>query len=213
MHYPSATDKQRLATLLGVVSVIGLLLISIVAFAPISSATRQAASASSASDSSTVKHRRPEFVPGDVLVRFKKNQAFEGSAYLAVPGESANKQSTDAPQEVMQVQVDRFGGSDLVDGLRIAHTATTDTWKAIAALKARDDVLYAEPNYIVHALNTPNDPSFGSLYGMTKIAAPQAWDTIHDSGNIVVGVVDEGIDITHPDLQANIWTNSSPGSI
>jgi len=62
----------------------------------------------------------------------------------------------------------------MVDGLRIAHAA--DTGKAIAALRARDDVIYAEPNYIVHAINTPDDPSFNQLYGMTKIGAPQAWD-------------------------------------
>jgi subtilisin family serine protease len=48
---------------------------------------------------------------------------------------------------------------------------------------------------------------------MTKIAAPQAWDLTTGSNGIVVGVVDEGIQIDHTDLQANIWTNPSPGSI
>src|SRR6185295_952036 len=71
---------------------------------------------------------------------------------------------------------------------------------------------------------TPNDPRFLSneLYGLTKIAAPTAWDTIKGStdsvqagfGNprIVVGVIDEGIDTAHQDLAANIWTNPGEGT-
>ena len=120
--------------------------------------------------------------------------------------------STAAVEEVL-VQVERFEGSDLVDGLRMVHTAPDDTLKAVAALSARDDVLYAEPNYILHTDKTPNDPQFGQLYAMTKIGMPQAWETTKGSSSIVVGVVDEGVDVKHPDLQANIWTNPSPGSL
>ena len=73
--------------------------------------------------------------------------------------------------------------------------------------------LYAEPNYILHLEATPNDPQFGQLYGLNLIGAPQAWDITQGSRNIVVAVIDEGIDVNHPDLLANIWTNPSPGSI
>src|SRR5438045_1903643 len=91
--------------------------------------------------------------------------------------------------------------------------APDETLKAIDALKSRADVLYAEPNYILHEEATPNDPFLNQLYGMNLIGAPQAWDVTQGSRNIVVAVIDEGIDRVHPDLQANIWTNPSPGSI
>ncbi|MDX6382740.1 MAG: serine protease, partial [Blastocatellia bacterium] len=171
----------------------------------------------------TKKPTRAEFVPGEALVRFKQDRAFEGARELAVPNQDAIAQAnslmgtttTTSTEEVL-VQVEHFEGSDLVDGLRIARTAPEDTLKAVAALAARDDVLYAEPNYILHSDATPNDPSFGQLYGMTKIGMPQAWDTITGStgsSQIVVGIVDEGVDVKHPDLQANIWTNPAPGSL
>src|SRR6185295_16845609 len=95
----------------------------------------------------------------------------------------------------------------------LAHVGVDDTKRAIQALKAMPEVLYAEPNYIMHADNTPNDPQFASLYGLTKIGAPTAWDTTTGSNSVVVGIVDEGIDIAHQDLQNNIWTNPAPGSI
>ena len=219
----SSPSDRKVPKSLAFIALLGLLLIAAVAFAPNSSAGLPAFQNGGSAGS---KRSRPEFVPGEALVRFKSGRAFEGSTYMPVPSEGAQQRFGEiqsmAGQEEILVQVDRFDGSDLVDGLRIAHAA--DTGKAIAALRARDDVEYAEPNYIVHAINTPNDPCFPpnslavcqstSLYGMTKIGAPQAWDiTVTGSSNVVVGIIDEGIDISHPDLAANIWTNPAPGSI
>ncbi|GAC1331814.1 MAG: hypothetical protein NVSMB17_10180 [Candidatus Dormibacteria bacterium] len=85
---------------------------------------------------------------------------------------------------------------------------------------------YAEPNYILHADLTPNDPSFPQLWGLQNtgqcvvgtcgtpgadIKAEPAWNVTTGSSTVVVGVVDTGIDYRHPDLAPNAWSN--PGTI
>lgn len=82
----------------------------------------------------------------------------------------------------------------------------------INSLKNDPTVAYAEPDYIITASDTiPNDPSYTKLYGMTKISAPAAWSRFTGSKNVVVGIIDSGVDYTHTDLANNIWTN--PGEI
>src|SRR5499427_2514776 len=96
----------------------------------------------------------------------------------------------------------------------------------VAALKMRASVRYAEPDYILHSDLIPNDPRFADLWGLRNtgqsilgtsgtpgadIHAAPAWDISTGSSSVVVGVVDTGIDYTHPDLAANVWSN--PGGI
>jgi len=96
----------------------------------------------------------------------------------------------------------------------------------IASYKKHSEVAYAEPDYLLHTSTVPNDPSFGQLWGMQNtgqsvlgtvgtpgadIKAEPAWSVTKGTKNVVVGVVDTGIDYTHPDLAANVWSN--PGGI
>src|SRR5215831_13144668 len=83
----------------------------------------------------------------------------------------------------------------------------------ITRLKGRFEVLDIEPNYVVHATAVPNDTLFPNLWGMLNTTTPgadihatAAWNAITGSTANVVGVVDTGIDYTHPDLAANVWS-------
>jgi len=94
----------------------------------------------------------------------------------------------------------------------IANQTTEGVIDTINTIRSNPAVAYAEPDYILNTCDTiPNDPSYSQLYGMTKISAPKAWDRYTGTKNLVVGVIDTGIDYNHPDLINNIWTN--PGEI
>jgi subtilisin family serine protease len=101
-------------------------------------------------------------------------------------------------------------GAKLVENLRLPRLALVRAPAGAAterALEREPAILYAEPSFVYRLAATPNDPSFGGLWGIQRIAAPAAWDVTTGSGAVTSAVVDTGIDYTHPDLVANIWAN------
>ena len=69
----------------------------------------------------------------------------------------------------------------------------------------RGDVEYAEPNHIVQALWTPNDPYYASYqWNLAKIGMPAAWDYTRGNSSVKVAVIDTGIDTGHPDRPYNL---------
>ena len=78
----------------------------------------------------------------------------------------------------------------------------------MATLEAAACVDIAEPDYLVQISDTtPNDPSYGSLWGMPKIRMPEVWDMTTGTGGVVVAVFDTGIILDHVDLEDRIWHN------
>jgi thermitase len=82
----------------------------------------------------------------------------------------------------------------------------------IEKYKKNPNVEYAEPNYIRKAFLIPNDPNCTdpTQWGIFKIKLPQAWETETGSSNIIIAIVDSGVNYTtHPDLNDHIWLNSN----
>lgn len=91
---------------------------------------------------------------------------------------------------------------------RVNLPPTLGVEAAIAQLRARPGVAFAQPDYRVQLTTAPNDPAAGSLWGLDAIHAPQAWNTGTGTGRTVVAVIDSGIAYNHPDLRPNMWVNA-----
>ena len=139
--------------------------------------------------SSRAEHR---FVEGEVVVRFKEGTDRNGrAAVLRDTGLTRKKWLG-------------ISGGEL---LRLPHGTSVE--HAVRELEARPDVRYAEPNFIVHAAQTPDDPRFGELWALNQpgdhdIDAPEAWDLTTGESSVKVAVVDTGIAYDHPDLGPNV---------
>ncbi|MCU1374178.1 MAG: N-acetylmuramoyl-L-alanine amidase [Actinomycetia bacterium] len=73
-----------------------------------------------------------------------------------------------------------------------------------AELSAEAGVVAVEPDYVRHALQVPNDPSFPEQWAHTLTNAPAAWDLTTGDPSVKVAIIDSGVDGTHPDLRSNL---------
>ena len=107
-------------------------------------------------------------------------------------------------------------------GAELWNVAGIGVPDAVARLESSAGVVYAEPNYLVQVDDVfPDDPRFDTQWALHNIGqtggtvdadidAPEAW-TFETGGDVLVGVIDTGVDWEHPDLAANIFIN--PGEI
>ncbi len=102
-----------------------------------------------------------------------------------------------------------------IDALGIARLRVPESRLALALSRLRSDprVDWAEPNYLFRLDFTPNDPLYSShqVAYLGRLKVEDAWDVTTGRSNVIIAVLDTGVDMTHPDLKESIWTN--PGEV
>lgn len=89
------------------------------------------------------------------------------------------------------------------------YSSNVSIEKVINALLMDDNVAYVEPSYVHSTWYTPNDAAYSSQFYLSQVKAPQAWDVLKNSSNVIIGIVDSGSETAHPDLAANIYYNTA----
>ena len=133
-----------------------------------------------------------EFVPGEVLVKFKDDVSLVGIRNVIGPGKlrSAGRLK------------------------RVVLAPDTDVEQEVARLNQQNEVEYAQPVFIKRLQAIPNDPLFSQQWSLRNLgqAAPSvgtrgadinvvpAWDITTGSRDVVVAVIDTGLDLIHPVL-------------
>lgn len=176
-------------------------------------------------------NRPSSYVPGELLVKTRTALSAADARSLQRRLGAIAVRAFDLPAAMR----DRFDGS--LYQVRLPEGKTVP--QAIAELRRVQSVVYAEPNYLVHELEqgptaapaTPGqdppsqathpddlDPRQWGLHNppsRADIHASEAWTVTTgrrvEDGGPLVAIIDSGMDLVHPDLAANLWTN--PGEV
>ena len=159
----------------------------------------------------------PDYVEGEVLVQFRPAETWDSA------------QSTATLHALEMARRFEWLSSHQGRVMCLLRSPAQTTASLIAELSQDPAVALVEPNHLrwVTGMRTPNDPLFGQLWGLqntgqaangstgtaqSDISFLTAWGLARPSTNeVVVAVVDTGLDLTHPDIVSNLWTN--PGEI
>ncbi len=168
------------------------------------------------------------FVPGEIIVRFrddnlnsKSNQTpATRAASLGLQAKAgANSRTMLLGLGDLQARQASFRTLGITakqknaDPLRQFRSADPekqlkmDTLQVIKALRKRNDVLYAGPNYIYQAQLVPTDPYYKFQWHYPLINLPGAWDVSTGDANVIVAVIDSGVLLNHSDLLGQFSTD------
>jgi len=129
------------------------------------------------------------------------------AGFLLWPNRVAESGVTDINKiRVADEIIVKFKDSDTVSVVKIAQQK--DFYQILESYNKKETVEYAEPNYLYHASIIPSDTYYSNQWYLQKIKATEAWNYIHESPNIIIAIMDSGVQIDHPDLQDNIWRNT-----
>jgi len=147
------------------------------------------------------RYEGPQYAPDEILVKFKPTLS-----------EQTIKATIAAYQSKKLKRISR------IDVYKIKIQKSTTLEETLYALRRNPDVEYAEPNYIVHIAVTPNDELFPLQYALSNpggalpipgspqgeesadIHATAAWEETKGDEDIIIAVIDTGVDLDHPDI-------------
>lgn len=158
-----------------------------------------------------------QYVPDLIVVKVGPAEESSGSGRMGFDkGAVLKKISEKLPASVLRqafpqrsISNARVAGYDEFSNIYKIHLPPgTDVLRAIDRIRRLDGVIYAEPYYVNELLYIPDDEKIQNQNHLLVIHAYEAWDLEKGDSAIVIGMVDTGVDIDHPDLQ-NIAFNAA----
>jgi subtilisin family serine protease len=163
-----------------------------------------------------------DVIPGEVILQI--DEAASGMLSASIPSGPArggtfisattfgHSRLDDALQTLNVTSIDRLHppapvfsvamaeATVMASTFRVRFDRNTPVDQAVQRLSEVEGVEFVESNRYRETYVIPNDPSFTSQWGLNKINCPAAWDRTTGSPNVVVAVIDTGVDLDHPEL-------------
>ena len=144
-----------------------------------------------------------DFVPGEVLVKFKPGT-----------GKSQKEKAIKDVVDENAIDADTVEEYEIVPGLQ-KIISNLDTKEAISILEKNPNVEYVEPNYILTADIVPNDTDFNDLWGLNDVGdsspdndinGPEVWDIFTGAPDQVIAIIKPFLEIANDSAFSRLVT-------
>lgn len=151
----------------------------------------------------------PEVIPGEFVLKLKKGASI--------------KKNINVLESALNVKIKKFIPNTNLVVVKANEKNQNDIKVTTNRFLQNDMVQLAEPNFVYRINRVPNDPEIGKLWGLINrgqadsknklgvfgvdIGAEAAWDVETGKEDLLVAVIDTGLDYNHNDLKENSWSN------
>ncbi len=154
------------------------------------------------------------YLSDKVVVKFKDSYPVAGGNSYILPPKLLNKLRRAGAAKVgtrfeFKAGILRKGEESLSRIASLKINSYENPENVIKKLKKLKEIEWAEPRYVYRLTAVPNDSLYlqGTQTNLDRIKAADAWNVVTGDSNVVIAIIDTGVDWKHPDLNPNIWRN------
>lgn len=146
-----------------------------------------------------------DYIPGQLIVKFRPKSGMSSQGKVTALAAVSQKYGVSAIQPVFTAAKSPADERD--NFFLLNFSEATDIFELAAVMSTENDIEYAQPNYLHRLSAVPNDPLLSRQDYLGQIEAFAAWDYSQGSENVIIAIIDTGVDYMHEDLVNNIWRN------
>ncbi len=151
---------------------------------------------------------RDEVMPGKIVVKLRNDGSRDGANSFMLNSITSAYSVSSVKEALPNTRNSKVSRKLNLKNIFIMQVdESTDLEQMVNDLAGHPEIEYAEPVYKCYAEAVVDDPLYDNQPHLPQIKAPEAWDVEFGSNDVIVAIVDSGVDWDHEDLAANIWIN------